>query len=218
MVALIESKRMLTDRWRSQGVPEQLLHVFERVPREEFLPELLHPQAYLDQPLLIGHEQTISQPTTVMNMLALLEVKPGMNVLEVGSGSGYVSALLAALGCEVTAIEIVPELVVRAARSIDAVGLADRISMYAADGGDGWEEHAPYDRILISAACSDVPRHLFWQLKNGGILVAPVGIIEQRMIVCRKKSDEEIVEEDHGAYMFVPLTGKYGEREEESVL
>jgi len=217
MVALTEAKRDLIDKWRAEGMPENILKAFERVPREKFLPEPLLSQTYLDQPLLIGHAQTISQPTTVLNMLRLLAVKPGMKVLEIGSGSGYASALLAALGCTVIAIEVVPELAIRASRSINAAGFSENVLIHAADGGGGWEEDAPYDRILISAACPHVPRHLFWQLKKNGILVAPVGLIEQRMVRCQKKSDREIVEEDHGAYVFVPLIGKHGEQREESL-
>src|SRR3989338_10231142 len=118
MAALAETKKALMDRWRSEGIPLNILKAFEKVPREAFLPEPIRPQAYVDQPLLIGHEQTISQPTTVINMLALLEIHSGMNVLEIGSGSGYVCALLAALGCTVTGLEIVPELAVRASRAI----------------------------------------------------------------------------------------------------
>ncbi|HLD08270.1 MAG TPA: protein-L-isoaspartate(D-aspartate) O-methyltransferase [Candidatus Peribacterales bacterium] len=209
MAALAETKKALMDRWRSEGIPLNILKAFEKVPREAFLPEPIRPQAYVDQPLLIGHEQTISQPTTVINMLALLEIRSGMNVLEIGSGSGYTAALLAALDCNVTGIEIVPQLAVRAAHSIESVGLSNRVTLHAADGGLGWEEKAPYDRILISAAFPTIPRHLFWQLKKGGVLVAPVGVIEQRMVVCRKKGEKNIVEEDHGAYVFVPVTGKY---------
>lgn len=211
MVALTEAKRGLIDRWRSEGVSEPLLQAFEKISREEFLPELLRPQAYVDQPLLIGHEQTISQPTTVINMLMFLDVSAGMNVLEIGSGSGYVSALLAAMGCTVTGLEIVPELAVRASRAIEKAGFAKKVAIHAADGGNGWEESAPYDRILVSAAAPEVPRHLFWQLKKNGILVAPVGLIEQRMIVCTKKGEKNIAEEDHGAYVFVPLTGRWME-------
>ncbi|HLC75586.1 MAG TPA: protein-L-isoaspartate(D-aspartate) O-methyltransferase [Candidatus Peribacterales bacterium] len=218
MVALTEAKRSLIDRWRSEGVSEDLLKAFEKVPREDFLPELLRPQAYVDQPLLIGHEQTISQPTTVINMLMFLDVHSGMNVLEIGSGSGYVCALLAALGCTVTGLEIVPELAVRASRAMEKAGFGKSVAIHAADGGGGWEESAPYDRILVSAAAPEVPRHLFWQLKKNGILVAPVGIIEQRMVRCQKKSDREIVEEDHGAYVFVPLAGRFGEGNMENSL
>ncbi len=210
MTTLTESKRGLMEKWRSDGIPANLIRAFERVPREEFIPEPLRAQAYVDQPLLIGHEQTISQPTTVMNMLMLLELKPKMKILEIGSGSGYVAALLSVLGCSVTGLEIVPELAIRSARAIEKSGLKD-VKIHAADGGGGWEENAPYDRIVISAACPEVPRHLFWQLKKGGVLVAPVGLIEQRMIVCRKKGEKDIVEEDHGAYVFVPLTGRFGD-------
>ncbi len=146
-----------------------------------------------------------------MNMLTLLQLAPKMTVLEIGAGSGYVCALLAALGCTVTGVELVPELTVRAGKALATAKMDDRVSLHAADGSGGWEDSAPYDRILISAACLEVPRHLMSQLKQSGILVAPVGMVEQRMIVCRKKGDQEIIEEDHGAYVFVPLKGSHGQ-------
>lgn len=207
MPALPESKLALINRWRSEGVSESLLKAFEKVPREEFVPDELSEQAYIDHPLHIGHEQTISQPTTVINMLSLLDVSAKMKVLEIGSGSGYVCALLSALGCEVIGVELIPELAIRADKALEKVGLSDNVAIHASDGSGGWEEDAPYDRILISAACAETPRHMLWQLKDGGILVAPVGRIEQRMIVCRKESGGRITEEDHGAYVFVPMRG-----------
>jgi protein-L-isoaspartate(D-aspartate) O-methyltransferase len=214
VATLTESKRILIEMWRAQNVPEPILKAFERVPREEFVTEGMRKQAYLDQPLHIGHEQTISQPTTIINMLALLDPSPKHKILEIGAGSGYVCALLAALGCQVIGIEIVPELAVRASRTLGKIGLSDNVSVHASDGGAGWEEGAPYDRILVSAAMPSVPSHILWQLKNGGILVAPVGVVEQRMIVIRKKKEGDIVQEDHGAYVFVPMTGKHVEGEE----
>lgn len=210
MSTLSESKLALINRWRSEGVADDILNAFEKVPREEFIPDDLKGQAYIDHPLHIGHEQTISQPTTVINMLSLLEVSAKMKVLEIGSGSGYVCALLAEIGCEVIGIELIPELAIRAGQVIEKIGLSDKVAIHAADGSKGWEDSAPYDRILISAACPEVPRHLFFQLKDGGVLVAPVGHVEQRMIVCRKEDDDQVTEEDHGAYVFVPMRGKGG--------
>lgn len=225
MTNLLEQKRTLIARWKQEGFDPKLLKAFEVVPREEFIPAELREQAYVDQPLQIGFEQTNSQPTTILIMLSLLEVaSPIMRaapragqagptkqkVLEIGAGSGYVCALLAALGCSVTGIEIVPELAVRAGRILAKLGLASSVTVHAADGGAGWEEDAPYDRILISAGAPAVPRHLLAQLQDGGCLIAPVGRVEQRMIVCRKKRGGEVTEEDHGAFLFVPLTGKFG--------
>jgi protein-L-isoaspartate(D-aspartate) O-methyltransferase len=210
MTTLTESKKELVDQWRAQGVPENILQAFEDVPREAFVPKEMEKHAYMDQPLHIGHEQTISQPTTIINMLTLLDVSPKHKVLEIGSGSGYVCALLAALGSDVTGLEIIPELAVQASRTLERINVGTHVSIHAADGGGGWEQGAPYDRILISCAMPVVPRDILWQLKDGGILVAPVGVVEQRMIVLRKKGDE-VIEEDHGAYVFVPMTGKLGD-------
>jgi len=222
-MSLAENKRALIERWRREGIDAALLKAFQKVPREEFLPKELAERAYEDQPLPIGHEQTISQPTTVLIMLSLLDLHLSLmkemqkktatttrqTILEIGSGSGYVAALLAELGLTVTGIEIVPELAVKAARTLKKLGYDKNVAIHAADGSGGWEEGAPYDRILLSAGAPEVPRHLFWQLKEGGVLVAPVGQVEQRMLVCRKKKGE-VVEEDHGAFLFVPLRGKFG--------
>lgn len=216
MSSLDTQKRELLLKWAEAGFPEPLIEAFAKVPREMFLPEELQANAYRDQPLPIGHEQTISQPSTVMIMLMLLDVASLMKVLEIGAGSGYVCALLAELGCSVTGIEIVPELAVHAARVLAKLGYGDRVGIHAGDGSAGWEEAAPYDRILVSAATPDVPRHLFWQMKSRGVLVAPVGRVEQRMLVCKKKNGE-VTEEDHGAFLFVPLTGKWGVEDGEDV-
>ncbi len=212
MASLAEQKRQLIEQWRREGIDPALLKAFQAVPREEFLPSDLRDRAYVDQPAPIGHEQTISQPTTILIMLSLLDLvsPPKLNVLEVGSGSGYVCALLAELGMAVTGIEIVPELAVRSAKTLAKLGYDKAVSIHAADGSGGWEGNAPYDRILLSAGAPDVPRHLFWQLKEGGVLTAPVGRVEQRMIVCRKKKGDNVTEEDHGAFLFVPLKGKFG--------
>jgi len=218
MASLAEQKRQLIEQWRSEGIDASLLKAFQAVPIEEFLPSDLRERAYLDQPLPIGQEQTISQPTTILIMLSLLGLTLGkpresrmkLKVLEIGSGSGYVCALLAELGCMVTGIEIIPELAVRAARTLAKLGYDSSVAIHASDGSGGWEEGAPYDRILLSAGAPDVPRHILWQLKEGGVLVAPVGRVEQRMLVCRKKKGGEIVEEDHGAFLFVPLKGRWG--------
>lgn len=215
MTTLTESKKALIDKWQEKGIDPHLLQAFQDVPREAFIPEKLKDQAYLDQPLHIGHDQTISQPTTIMNMLQLLDASPKHKVLEIGAGSGYVCALLASMGCEVIGIEIVPELAVGSSKVLESLGFGDKVAIHAGDAGGGWEEDAPYNRILCSAAYAEVPHHLFDQLKVAGIMVAPVGSIEQRMLVMKKKKGGEIVEEDHGAYVFVPVTGKFGDGSED---
>ena len=207
----IESKRILIDKWCLEEIDEGIIKAFEKVPREDFVPEDVKDHAYADKPLQIGHGQTISQPSTVIRMLTLLSPSSGNRVLEIGSGSGYVCAILSELGCEVVGVEIVPELSVIAAKVISKLGHGDKISMHSADASGGWEEGAPYDRILVSAAFSETPSHLINQLNPGGSLVAPVGTVEQRMLVFRKDSDGNISEEDHGAYVFVPIVGKFGD-------
>jgi protein-L-isoaspartate(D-aspartate) O-methyltransferase len=208
---ITEQKKTLIDKWRLEEIGDDLLKAFEKVPREEFVPEDVKAHAYTDQPLQIGHGQTISQPSTIMKMLKLLLVSSGDRVLEIGSGSGYVCALLAELGCDVVGIEIVPEISVSSAKAIKKLGYSEKIAMHSADASGGWDEGAPYDRILVSAAFSSTPSHLIDQLKNGGSLVAPVGTVEQRMLVFKKDNEGVVTEEDHGAYVFVPVVGKFGD-------
>lgn len=212
-MSLKEQKVALAQRWRAEGYPVSLIDAFLKIPREEFVPVALREQAYEDHPLPVDHEQTISQPSTIMIMLSLLEPKRGHRILEVGAGTGYVCAWLAELGCEVIGVELVPELAVAADKRLEELPY-DHVRVYAGDGSGGWEAEAPYDRILFSAGSPEVPRHLLWQLKDPGILVAPVGRGEQRMVVCRKVKGD-VVEEDHGAFLFLPLRGRHGVKEGE---
>lgn len=181
----------------------RLREAFEAVPRERFLPGDQKPQASLDIPLPIGFNVTCSQPTTVVNMLDLLDVHLGQNVLDVGSGSGWTTALLSYLiGDEgnVVGVERIPELVARSSYVLSDVRNAT--IKQALEGVFGWPENAPYDRILVSAMADGVPRDLVDQLAVGGMMVVPISGMMCKVV----KSPEGTTEvSTHGWYSFVPL-------------
>ncbi len=185
-----------------------------RVPREEFVPEHLRHMAYIDEPLPIGHGQTISAPSMVAIMTSHLKARPGHKVLEIGTGSGYQAAILAEIvgdGGHVYTVERIPELTETARRNLERTGYAKRVTVIVGDGSQGYREKAPYDRIIVTASSPDIPRPLIEQLKPGGILVIPVGdrYMQRLYIVYKDKHGSLRIEK--GVYcLFVPLIGKYG--------
>jgi protein-L-isoaspartate(D-aspartate) O-methyltransferase len=186
---------------RSPRVKDALL----RVPRHRFVPkgEPLA-DAYANVPLPIGQGQTISQPAVVALMTEALELTGEERVLEVGTGSGYQAAVLSLLAREVYSMEILPELAVRAARPHGKLGYAN-VYVCQGDGVRGWPEHAPFDRILGTAAARKVPRDWVDQLREGGVLVAPVGDLGGQQLLRLRKRDGEISREDLGWVAFVPM-------------
>jgi len=191
--------------WPGEAWDPAVLDALARVPRHAFVPELPLGQAYEDAPQPIGRGQTISQPTVVAMMAQALELTPGARALEVGTGSGYHAAVLAALGAEVYTIERHAPLAERARAALSAQGYA-RVQVRAGDGYLGWPERAPFDAILVTAAPEQIPPALLDQLAEGGRLVAPVGPQEtgQRLLRLRRLGGE-IVGEDLGAVRFVPM-------------
>jgi protein-L-isoaspartate(D-aspartate) O-methyltransferase len=179
--------RMVAEQIRARGVrDERVLGAMARVARERFVPEALRAEAYEDRPVSIGHGQTISQPYIVAYMTEALQLEPSHRVLEIGTGCGYQTAVLAELAREVFSIEVLPELADRARQTLAGLGYAN-VHLRTGDGYAGWPEHAPYDRILAAAAPAAVPPALADQLVDGGILAIPVGTAYQELQVLQKR-------------------------------
>jgi protein-L-isoaspartate(D-aspartate) O-methyltransferase len=181
--------RMVAEQIRARGVHDaRVLDAMTSVPRERFVSDGLRSEAYEDHPLSIGHGQTISQPYIVGYMTEALRLDPTHRVLEIGTGCGYQTAVLAELAREVFSVELLPELADRARRTLDALGYSN-VHIRTGDGYEGWREHAPYDRIIGAAAPSDVPPALTSQLVDGCILVMPIGTAYQELRVLQKRGD-----------------------------
>jgi protein-L-isoaspartate(D-aspartate) O-methyltransferase len=192
----------------ARGVTDPaVIEAMRTVPRHRFVPENLRDQSYGDHPLPIGHGQTISQPVVVAAMSDALDVAPGDRVLEIGTGSGYQAAVLAAMGLEVFTVEIIPELAATAEAALEDLGYD--VTLKIGDGYFGWEEHAPFDAIIVTAAPDHVPQPLVDQLAPGGALVIPIGPVGAVQTLWRFTKDQsgEIEGLNLGPVMFVPLTG-----------
>ncbi len=188
---------------------ERVLNAMRTVERHLFVPEHQMPFAYEDYPLPIGYNQTISQPYIVALMTELLKLEGNDTVLEVGTGSGYQAAVLAEIGCKVYTIEIVPELAESARINLEKRGYIN-IKVKAGDGYKGWEEYAPFDAIIITAAAEEVPPPLIEQLREGGRMVVPVDVDfgYQMLKVISKGENGNIHEKDTIPVRFVPLVRK----------
>ena len=187
-----------------------VLAAMRTVPRHLFVPDNISNRAYNDYALPIGYGQTISQPYIVALMSQALDVEPGDRVLEIGTGSGYQAAVLAAMGCEVYTMEIIPELAERATTTLTSLGYGATVTN--ADGYFGWVEHAPFDGIIVTAAPDHVPQPLIDQLAPGAALVIPVGPIGAVQTMWRFTANDsgEVIGENLGAVMFVPFTRAEG--------
>ena len=193
-----------------RGVDDpRVLEALRQVPRHRFVPEPLRSKAYGDHSLPIGYGQTISQPSVVGLMTQRLAIDPGHKVLEIGTGSGYQTAVLARLARSVYSLERIDELARSAALTLRSIG-CDNASVKAFDGTYGYPAAAPYDRILVTAGTGDVPEPLLAQLAVGGRLVVPVGPPEgQRLRVVRRRKTD-FAQEEGESVVFVPLVGKFG--------
>ena len=189
---------------------DAVLEAIAEVERHKFVPQGQVRYAYENRPLPIGHGQTISQPYIVALMTDLLEPDEDDVVLEVGTGSGYQAAVLAGLVDHVYSIEIIRALADSASARLQRLGY-DNVTTKLGDGYYGWEEHAPFDSIIVTAAASHVPPPLIGQLKPGGKMVIPVGgrFMTQLLLLLEKGDDGEIVTRQIGAVRFVPLTGEH---------
>jgi protein-L-isoaspartate(D-aspartate) O-methyltransferase len=195
--------RMVDQQLRRRGIRDTVvLQAMERVPRHEFIPSSLQELAYTDGPLPIGEGQTISQPYMVAFMSEALRLKPGMKVLEIGTGSGYQTAVLAEMGVEVFTIEVIPELMESAEKQLAEY---DSIHFRCGDGRLGWPEEAPFDGIIVTAAPESVPSTYEEQLAVGGYLVIPIGVFSQDLYVYEKTEDGSLDGRSLFAVRFVPL-------------
>lgn len=176
-------RQMVDEHLMKRGISDaRVLQAFLDVPRHLFVPEERIDESYDDKPLPIGWDQTISQPFIVAYMVGLLSLKQSERVLEIGTGSGYETAILAKIISEVYSIEIVPELSDRADKIMENMGL-DNVRLRVGNGYEGWPEAAPFDAIIVSAAPKKIPHDLIHQLRIGGRMIIPVGGMMQRLIL-----------------------------------
>jgi len=199
--------RMVNEQLKARDIrSERVLDAMLKVPRHLFIPESARGGAYGDFPVPIGNGQTISQPYIVAFMTQALDVGPGDRVLEIGTGSGYQAAVLSVLAKEVFSIEIIEPLADRARATLTDLGYRN-IQVRAGNGYLGWPEHAPYDRIIVTAAPDEVPPALIEQLRIGGLMAIPVGVDDQELRILRRLPTglETITTLP---VRFVPMTGK----------
>jgi protein-L-isoaspartate(D-aspartate) O-methyltransferase len=202
-----ERERMVSRDIAQRGIRDPaVLAAMRTAPRHEFVPDARQRQAYDDNPLPIGYGQTISQPYIVAYMTELLRLEPGMRALEIGTGSGYQAAVLAEILDEVYSIEIIPELARWGEANLRRAGY-EAVQVRQADGYHGWDEHGPFDVIIVTAAADHVPPPLIAQLKDGGRMVIPVGSpFRTQVLMLVTRHGEEVRTQSLLPVRFVPLT------------
>lgn len=201
-----DRETMVEEQIVARGIKEQkTLAAMRFVPRHLFVPAAMDAYAYEDRPLPIGYGQTISQPFIVAFMTEIIEPGPGRKILEIGTGSGYQAAVLAATGADVYTIEIIPELAEAAAKRLEKLGYG-KVSGKAADGYYGWSEEAPFDAIIVTAAAEFIPPPLTQQLAEAGLMVIPVGspfFVQSLMLV--QKRNGKVISTNLMPVRFVPF-------------
>lgn len=213
---MLKQKQALIDYWISHKVvsDKRVIDAFKKVERKDFVLAAFRSDAYEDVPLPILKEQTISQPTTVVMMLEFLELKSGMNVLEIGTGSGYNAALMAEIvgpKGKVITTETIKDLVEFAKENLKQAKIKN-VKVIHTDGSKGWPTNAPYDRIICTAAAPKIPEVYIKQLKEGGIIVIPVGPLYGQVMVKGVKKKGKLETIRLGDFAFVPLTGEFGQK------
>ncbi len=206
----VAQRRGLIERLRDRGINDlEILRAFDLVPRHEFLPDAVRHRAYEDAPVPIGFGQTASQPSLQALYIQLLKLQPGDRVLEIGTGSGFQTAVLAHLVSNVFSVERLRPLSISARETLDRLRVSN-VALLVGDGSIGWSRYSPYSAILVAAAAPGIPEPLVAQLTVGGRMLVPVGSLEtQRLMLVTRTADgyeaEEIVE-----CTFVPLLGRFG--------
>lgn len=211
----VGQRRALIEKIRERGIDDlDLLRRFDEIPRHLFVPQGVWPRAYDDTPLSIGFGQTASQPSLQAHYLRILAPGPEDKVLELGTGSGFLTALLASMSDRVYSIDRVRELSKRARKVLDDLSIRNAALMVG-DGTIGWRKYAPFDVIVVSAASPSVPPALIDQLTDGGRMLIPVGDREsQKLVLVRKEGAAVSQEELDGEVRFVPLLGRFAFQEE----
>lgn len=203
-------RQELVETIAGKGISDQkVLQAIGKVERHKFVQDVMKHHAYKDSALPIGHGQTISQPYTVAYMTEALQVEKGDKVLEIGTGSGYQAAVLYEMGAKVYTIERNNEIYNRTLKLFDKLGI--RVAARCSDGTIGWEEFAPYDKIIVTAGAPSIPNRLLKQLKIGGRMVVPVGDKKtqvMKIVIKTGENDYEVIERPN--FAFVPLIGKEG--------
>lgn len=199
------AETMVENQIADRGIDDQrVLKAMKNTPRHLFVPPNQRKYAYRDRPLPIGYKQTISQPFIVGFMSDLLQLDGDEKVLEIGTGSGYQAAILAQLADEVYSIEIVEPLAKSSKALLERLGY-DNVTVKYGDGYQGWPKHAPFDRIILTAAPEETPPKLIEQLKPGGLMILPEGKYRQELKIITKAEDGTITEQTQGAVRFVPM-------------
>ena len=206
-------ERMLKSDLKGRGITDpDVLRVMGEIPREEFVPQSYLSQAYADGPLSIGMGQTISQPYIVALMTQELRLNKNCEVLEIGTGSGYQTAILCRLAKKVYTIERFDELSKSAQAIIGQLGIKN-VEFHVGDGSRGWPKKHTFERIIVTAAVPKIPEPLFEQLAEGGIIIAPVGLYGVQQLIVGEKKKDEIVRKSACDVRFVKLIGEYGFKE-----
>jgi protein-L-isoaspartate(D-aspartate) O-methyltransferase len=205
-----QRRDMVEGQLRSRGIHDsRVLQAMQQIPRHSFVPNELQTEAYGDHPLAIGEEQTISQPFIIALSLQALQLNGAESVLEVGTGSGYQTALLSLLAKQVYSVERHASLAENASAALASLGVQN-VKIRVGDGSQGWSEYSPYDSILVSAAAPAIPRSLVEQLSQHARMVIPVGPPHAQELLLLQKTDNEIRTKTLDGCRFVPLIGSEG--------
>jgi protein-L-isoaspartate(D-aspartate) O-methyltransferase len=210
----IDEDRYIERRWDmvenqivSRGINDaRVIKAMLKVKRHLFIPKDYLDSAYSDKPIPIEKEQTVSQPYMVALMTELLNSSPGKKILEIGTGSGYQSAILAETGCDLYTIEIIEDIAANARKTLEKLGYSN-IKYRIGDGYRGWEENAPFEGIIVTAAPADIPDKLIEQLSQGGRMIIPVGDLSQELLLI-ENTNEGVKRKKITAVRFVPMTGQ----------